>query len=110
MTCSRWWISREDTGVYWIVPMSIVRVQHGPRVKWYLGRTGCGAPSLTVTLEDAPRALNHQLPPGFTVEAARKVVAWATRNRGARPRFWDGGLSSTRDEVNAFIDGLAKLP
>lgn len=63
-----------------------------------------------MTLEAAPCVLNRQLPPSVTAEAARKVVALATRNRGARQRFWEEGLSSTRDEVNAFIDGLAKLP
>ena len=43
-------------------------------------------------------------------EAGHEVTAGATRNREALLRFWEEGLSWTRDEVNTFIDGLAKLP
>ena len=103
-------LARKDTGVGGIIYISTAQGQHGPRVKWYPGRPGRDEPCLTVTLETQPRVLNHQLPPRIAAEAGREVTVWAERNRDALLHFWNDGLSWTRDEVNAFIDGLAKLP
>ena len=101
-------LARKDTGVGGII--STAQGQHGPCVKWYPGRPGRDEPCLTVSLEAEPRILDHHLPPRVAAEAGREVVAWASQNREGLLRFWDEGLSWTRDEVNAFIDGLAKLP
>ena len=103
-------LPREDTGVAGVITVSTAQGQHGPRIKWYPGRPGREAPCLTVTLEAPPRVLNHGLSAREAAEAEGQVRAWAMANREALLRFWSDGLSWTRAEVNAFVDGLAKLP
>ncbi len=103
-------LTREDTGVAGVICISTAQGRHGPRVKWYPGRPGREAPCLTVTLENPPRVLNHGLSVREAAEAEGRVRAWAAANEAALLRFWAEGLSWTRAEVNAFMDGLAKLP
>jgi hypothetical protein len=99
-----------DTGLVGIVFVSTAQGAHGPRVKWYPGRPGRDAPCLAVTLEAEPRVINLGLPRVQAAGAEAPIRAWVRLNREPLLEFWWNGLSWTRDEVNAFIDGLAKLP
>jgi hypothetical protein len=103
-------LPRRDTGVEGIIYISTAQGSHGPRVKWFPDRPSRDAPCLTVTLEAEPRAINHGLPSRQAQAAEAQVKEWVALNRDALLEFWQHGVSWTRDEVNAFIDGLAKLP
>jgi len=102
-------LPRQDTGVDGIIYISTVQGQHGPRIKWYAERPARDAPCLSITLEGEPLLVNHGLP-ARQVRAMEPVLrAWVGKNRVALLDFWSNGISWTRDEVNAFLDGLAKL-
>jgi hypothetical protein len=102
-------LPRKDTGVDGTIYISTAQGAHGPRIKWFPGRPGRDVPCLTVTLEDPTRVLNHGLPSALARRAEPALLAWVVRNRADLLRFWNEGLSWTRDEVNSFIDGLEKL-
>lgn len=103
-------LPRQDTGIAGVVFVSTEQGAHGPRVKWYPGRPGHVVPCLTVTLEAPPRIINHGLPEQDARAAGREVAEWVSLNRQALLRFWRDGLSWTRDEVDAFVATLVKLP
>jgi hypothetical protein len=91
------------------VSISTAQASHAPRVKWYPGRPGRTAPCLSVTVEAEPRAINDNLPPPVAASAAGPVVGWVAANYAGLLDFWNNGETWTRDEVNAFIDGLHKV-
>jgi len=103
-------LPRKDTGVAGVIYISTAQGQHGPRIKWFPERPSREAPCLTVTLEAEPRVINHGLPDRVVASAMPAVRSWAVANLGALLRFWSEGLSWTRDEVDAFVGGLNKLP
>lgn len=103
-------LTSDETGAAGIIFVSTALGQHGAGVKWFPVRAGRDLPCLTVTLEDPPRVINHGISPREARQAEAAVVAWVALNRDALQRFWDDGLSWTRKEVNAFCDGLRKLP
>jgi hypothetical protein len=103
-------LSQRRTGLAGTIHVSTRRASHGPRIKWFPGRPAADAPCLVVTLEDPPRAVNLGLPARTAREGEAEVLPWAARNRDALLRFWNDGLSWDSDEVQAFIDGLSKLP
>lgn len=103
-------LARKHTGVAGTIFISTALGQHGPRVKWFPGRPSREAPCLTVTLEEPARILNHGLPDRVAAVASAEVIAWVQANRAALLRFWNEGLSWDRDEVDAFLDGLQRLP
>jgi hypothetical protein len=102
-------LTSKDTGVHGIIYISTAQGSHAARVKWYPGRPNSGAPSLTVTVEPQPRAINNSLPANVATAAADRVKAWVALNHADLMEFWTNGATWTRDEVNAFIDGLKKL-
>lgn len=61
-------------------------------------------------LDEAFGVLNHRLSSREAAGAQGEVPARAMANREALLRFGAEGPSWTRAEVNAFVDGLAKLP
>jgi len=103
-------LPRKDTGVDGTIHVSTAQGQHGPQVKWFPGRPAREAACLTLTLEPEPRVINHGLPDQVAAAASPRIRSWASANREALLRFWNEGLSWTRDEVSDFIDGLNKLP
>jgi hypothetical protein len=103
-------LARKHTGVTGTIFISTALGQHGPGVKWFPGQPSREAPCLTVTLEEPPRVLNHGLPDRVAAIASAEVTAWVHANRAALLRFWNEGLSWDRDEVDAFLDGLQRLP
>jgi len=103
-------LSSDETGAKGIIFVSTSLGQHAARVKWFPVRAGRDLPCLSVMLEDPPRVINHGISPREARQAEPAVVAWVALNRDALQRFWDDGLSWTRKEVNAFFDGLRKLP
>lgn len=103
-------LPRKDTGVEGTIYISTAQGQHGPRIKWFPQRPSREAPCLTVTLDAEPRVLNHGLQARVAAAATPIVRSWVEANREALLRFWNDGLSWTRDEVDAFVDGLNKLP
>ncbi|QYU70482.1 hypothetical protein J4558_10350 [Leptolyngbya sp. 15MV] len=103
-------LSTRRTGVSGTIFISTRRASHGPRIKWFPGKAEWEAPCLIVTLETPPRAINQGLQSRIAREGQAIAVPWAERNRAALLRFWHDGLSWDSDEVQAFIDGLAKLP
>ncbi len=102
-------LTTKDTGVDGMIYISTAQGGHAPRVKWYPGRPGAKAPSLSVTVETEPRAINNNLPANVAAAAVDAVKAWVGANRADLLRFWNEGATWTRDEVNDFIDGLTKL-
>jgi len=103
-------LSTRRTGISGTIFISTRRASHGPRIKWFPGKAEWEAPCLVITLESPPRAINQGLPARVAREGEAIALPWAERNRDALLRFWHGGLSWDSDEVQAFIDGLAKLP
>jgi len=102
-------LTKGETGIDGIVTISTAQASHAARVKWYPGRPGRTALCLTVTVEAEPRAINHNLPPPVAASAAGPVVGWVAANYAGLLDFWNNGETWTRDEVNAFIDGLHKV-
>ena len=103
-------LATRRTGLAGTIHISTRRASHGPRVNWYPGRAAEDAPCLIVTLETPPRPINMGLPARVARDGEAVAVPWAARNRDALLRFWHHGLSWDSDEVQAFIDGLARLP
>lgn len=103
-------LATRETGVAGTIFVSTAQGAHGPRVKWYPGRPGRDAPCLTVTLEAVPQVINHGLPRLQMAAGEAQLREWVRLNRAALLDFWGNGVFWTRDEVNAFFDGLAKLP
>lgn len=103
-------LSTRRTGISGIVFISTRRASHGPRVKWFPGKAEWEAPCLVITLESPLRVLNLGLPTRVAREGEAIALPWVERNKAALLRFWHDGLSWDSDDVQAFIDGLAKLP
>jgi hypothetical protein len=101
-------LSTRRTGLPGTIFISTRRASHGPRIKWYPGKPAWDAPCLVVTLEEPPRAINQGLPARIAREAEAVALAWARANREALLHFWDDGLAWDSDEVQAFIERLAR--
>ena len=100
----------EDTGVPGIVYISSQQASHAPRVKWFPSAPKSrNDPCVSVTIQATPQAFNHNLPKRTVDFAAGPVTAWVALNHVALADFWDHGYSWTRQQVNAFIEGLDKL-
>jgi hypothetical protein len=102
-------LATRRTGVPGTIFVSTRRASHGPRIKWYPGKPAWDAPCLVVTLEAPPRCVNQGLPAREAREGEAAVLPWAERNRAALLQFWDDGLSWDSDEVQSFIERLARL-
>ncbi len=103
-------LPRDDTGVGGTIYISTAQGPHGPRIKWYPGRPSRDAASVTVTLEEDPRAINHGVQVAQWRAAEAPVRQWLALNRVELLRFWADGVSWTRQEVADFLDALKKLP
>lgn len=101
-------LPREDTGLDGIIYVSTAHGAHAPRVKWYPGRPDRDGACLSVTLDTPQRVINHGLPLRVARQAEPAIVGWVEGNRAALLGFWHHGLSWTRQEVNAFVAGLAR--
>jgi hypothetical protein len=99
----------EKTGVEGVIYISTAQASHAPRVEWYPGRPKDKAPSLSVTIEPDPRALNHHLPNHVFAAASQPVSAWVVLNQAALLDFWNNGASWLDDEVDAFKKGLRRI-
>jgi hypothetical protein len=62
-----------------------------------------------MTIEPEAQAFHHDLPARMAAGATEKVATWVRLNHAALLDFWRDGETWTRDEMNAFIDGLEKL-
>jgi hypothetical protein len=102
-------LTSKDTGVEGVIYISTAQGAHAPRVTWYPGRPHRQAACLSMTIEPEPQAFNHDLPARVAAGATEKVARWVRLNHAALIDFWRDGETWTRDEVNAFIDGLEKL-
>jgi hypothetical protein len=103
-------LTTKDTGVQGTIYISTAQGSHGPRVNWYPARPQRDAPSLTTTIEAEPRSINHNLERRSAFAASAIVEEWVRANHEKLLDFWSHGETWTRDEVNAFVDGLTKLP
>jgi hypothetical protein len=103
-------LATRETGVTGTIFVSTAQGAHGPRVKWYPGRPGREVACLTMTLEAVPQVINHGLSRIQASSGEAQLREWVRMNRAALLDFWENGVFWTRDEVNAFFDGLAKLP
>lgn len=103
-------LSTRRTGVKGTIFISTRRASHGPRIKGFPGKPEWEAPCLVITLETPPRAINQGLPARVAREGEAIALPWAESNKAALLRFWHDGRSWDSDDVQAFIDGLAKLP
>jgi hypothetical protein len=103
-------LSQKRTGVGGTIFISTRMAAHGPRIKWWPGRPERDGPCLVVTLEDPPRVINMDLPARIARSGEADALAWAALNRDALLRFWQDGVVWLEDELNAFLDGLKKLP
>ena len=102
-------VSTKDTGIEGVISITTVQGSHGARVKWCPGRPGRDTPSLSVTVAQTAQVVSHNRPARVVAAAGTQVVVWVSLNRPAVLEFWNNGESWTRDDVNAFIDGLQKL-
>jgi hypothetical protein len=103
-------LTAAESGVVGTLFVSTMQGAHGPRVKWFPERASRDGACLIVTLEDTPRVINQGLPAIEARRAERAVLSWVALNRTALLSFWNDGVTWTRTEVNAFFDGLQKLP
>ncbi len=104
-------LAEEDTGVAGIIYISSARGGHGARVKWYPRAPQSKTDAcLSVTVEPRPVVFNHHLPRHVADAAADPARRWVALNAHALLDYWEHGYSWTRQQVNAFIDGLTKLP
>jgi hypothetical protein len=103
-------LSARDSGIPGTIFVSTQLGAHGPRIKWFPGRPSREGACLIVTLEEPPRAINQGLAAIEARRAEPPLVAWVSLNRIALLSFWRDGVTWTREEMNTFFDGLAKLP
>jgi hypothetical protein len=103
-------LSTNRTGIDGVVYISTAQGGHDPRVKWYPGRPATGAPSLTITIEPAPKVINHGLPARIALAAADAVTRWVALNHDQLIDFWNNGTTWMEDEVDSFKARLKKLP
>ncbi len=101
-------LSTRRTGLPGTIFVSTRRASHGPRIKWFPGKPEWEGPCLVVTLEDPPRAINQGLPARVARDGEAVALPWAARNRDALLRFWHDGLTWDSDEVQGFIERLAR--
>lgn len=98
----------EDTGVAGVIFISTRMASHGPRIKFML-KAGDRQPSASIALSDPPRVVASSLPARDLARASPDVLRWAALNREALLRFWDEGTTFSRQHLNAFVEGLARL-
>lgn len=102
-------LTEEETNVPGLIYVSTRQGRHGPRVKWFPRRARSDQPFLTVTFEQPPRLINHGVAPR-EANGALAAVAWVELNREALLQFWNEGVYWTRSELEAFLNGLKRLP
>lgn len=103
-------LPKQDTGIDGVISVSTAVASHAPRVKWYPGRPARRAPCLSVIISEIPQARNHRLPQLLADRMTPIVTEWVNLNRDALLQFWNEGETWTRQEVNAHLDALKKLP
>ena len=99
-----------DTGVPGTMYVSSAQGSHGPRTKWFPGRGGTDIPCLTITIADPPIVINHNLSERDSRRGSDPARRWTVLNAAALLTFWHVGSTWDRHELNAFLDGLQKLP
>lgn len=98
----------EDTGVPGVIFISTVMASDGPRVKFSF-KAGRHQPSCSVALGDPPRVVANSLSQRDLGRAAPAVLEWAALNRDALIRYWRKGDTYSRQQANAFVEGLRKI-
>lgn len=97
------------TGVEGTMYISTRQARHGPRTKWFPGRAG-DVPCLAIVTSDPPTVLNLGLTTRELNRGSGPAERWTMLNADALLEFWHVGNTWDRDEVNALIDRLQKLP
>ena len=102
-------LSEARTGIPGVIWISTRIARHGPRVK-YFERPGGDQPSFSVTLADAPEIVANSLPDRVLARMSPRVIEWVRLNQAALLAFWNEGDRWMKEEVDAHIEGLARLP
>jgi hypothetical protein len=98
-----------DTGIAGVIYISTQQGSHAPRIKWFPNRPRNGAPCLVVVLSEEPVIINQSIDAATETATSPALMQWAKTNRMALLDFWQNGTSWTRQEVNAFVEGLEKV-
>jgi 1-acyl-sn-glycerol-3-phosphate acyltransferase len=102
-------LSEARTGVPGVIWISTQVARHGPRVK-YFEKPGKGQPSFSVSIEEGPKVVAGDLPEPVIKRMSPEVAEWVRLNRDALLAFWNEGDTWMKEEVDAMIDGLVRLP
>jgi hypothetical protein len=103
-------LTEARTGVRGIIWVSTWIAQHGPRVKYYERRGGYDQPFFAASIAEEPAVVANSLPDRVLKRMAPSVIAWVRLNREALLEFWNEGVTWTKEEVDARLDALARLP
>ncbi len=102
-------LSEARTGIPGVVWISTRVAKHGPRVK-YFEKAGSDQPSFSVSIADAPEVVANSLPERVLKRMSPEVIAWVGLNRAALLDFWNRGDTWMKEQVDAHLDGLVRLP
>ena len=102
-------LSEARTGVPGVIWISTRVARHGPRVKYSL-KPGIDQPSFSVSIADEPEVVASDLPERVVRRMSAEVIEWVKLNREALLAFWNEGDTWLKEQVDAHIEGLVRLP
>lgn len=102
-------LSEARTGISGVVWISTHVSKHGPRVKYY-EKAGADQPSFSVSIAESPEVVTNSLPERAVKRMSPEVIAWVELNRAALLEFWNYGDTWMKEQVDAHLDGLVRLP
>lgn len=102
-------LSEARTGVPGVIWISTQVARHSPRVKYYL-KPGKDQPSFAISIEDAPKVVASDLPERVVKRMSPEVAEWVRLNKDALLSFWNEGDTWLKEQVDAHLDGLVRLP
>ncbi len=102
-------LSEARTGIPGVVWISTRVAKHGPRVK-YFEKAGADQPSFSVSIAENPAVLVGDLPERTIRRMSPEVIEWVRTNRAALLEFWNFGDTWMKEQVDAHLDGLVRLP
>ncbi len=102
-------LSEAHTGIPGVVWISTRVGRHGPRVKYYQ-KPGREQPSFSLSIDEPPVVVAGDLPVRVINRMGPEVTEWVRLNREALLSFWNEGDTWLKEQVDAFIDRLVRLP
>jgi hypothetical protein len=78
-------------------------------VKYYL-KAGREQPSFSVSIDETPVIVAGDLPERVQNRMGPEVAEWVRLNREALTAFWSEGDTWLKEQVDALIDSLVRLP